>query len=790
MATPYQFVKRGNLFIVPVGPSIAEPPPPTQSFTKPPDYSLWVHGRIQEPGLQLDRARMTPRLYQEVRDDLARYATVEVTRSAIRRSSHAYVGVIDSRGTPYYFALDSRGLSLREADDSAWKAFDRLADDELKAAVQQRRADAAGEMRRVDRELSAPLLVVTKGLRYGRKIDWRHDAPGSSWWKRNRTKKPKEPAAADDDGSEQTEKADARVAAATVGRRDRPGGLRGPGREVNPHAYKQKRAEHEAAGGIAVGRTRIRPSHGNEAKPAAEPPHYERRPDHVIGGPGHRVAGEPEHEKPRGTTSLWHPGDDARRVRMAERERKNAPPKRTHAEQLAHDRQLSARHAASDVRARARNERAAVQHREYDDDRTAHEAHGGIAIGHSRVRGEPKKRSWLRRLFGKGDAVLVALPTCRVVGRGSPGRLYASEMRRVGAELAEQLGEEDLDPPREDDVVVDPPRVGEVLLVAKALPRGGKEDKVKRAPSGKASSKKAGAGGKTRYSYPREKGTQARQPAVPLVVVHDDTKHADPAELANQLGVSVRTLQRTARSLGSDGFTSFMRSRLKRFAAKHRLDPDYWGTLYSNLVAAPGGEVAKSDDASRKFGDDVNRVASSVPPDHKERFGDRKVFIHHVHHEMKRHGLFSGDLKDFKERVVRAHKNGHVEASRADLVSAMDHHSVSQSETKADGATFHFIANAKHDPEASKKLSVARKPEKKPGDGPLHDAARSASQRASAATAHAQKTNKPEDHLAAMTAHHQAGVAHQRATGKVGHKAALRHFDQSMAHLSASKAKD
>lgn len=557
MATPYQFAKRGNLYVVPVGPSIADVPHPVQPTTKPPDYSLWVHGQIQEPGLQLDRARMSTRLYREVRDDLTRFSTVEVTRSAIRRSSHAYVGVIDSRGTPYYFALDSRGVSVREAETSelAWKAFDLLAEEEHMAAVRQRREESAGEMRRVDRELSAP-LVVTKGIRYGKKVEWHGEVPHSSWWRNAKRKKPPKEPSDGAAGSEHAEKAATGPASTAAGRRDRPGGLRGPKRAPDLHAYNQKRGEHEAAGGIAVGHTRIRPSHGDEAKPAAEPRHYAERPDHIIGGPGHRIAGEPEPEpKPRGTTSLWRPGDDARRATAATRERSNERERGA----------IVRRHQAKDEESKRR---AAAPRDDHEDAPPA------------------KKRGWLRRLFGKGDALLVALPTCRVVGRGSPGLLYASEVRRVGAELADQTGEEDLDPPRDEDVAVDPPRAGEVLLVAKALPRGGKDDKVKRTPSRKASKKQAGAGGKTRYTYPQEKkGAGAKKPA-PLVAVHDDTKRADPAELANQLGVSVRTLQRAARRLGSDGFATFMRSRLKRFAAKHRLDPDYWNTLYAALTAA------------------------------------------------------------------------------------------------------------------------------------------------------------------------------------------------------------
>jgi hypothetical protein len=590
VSTPYQFIGRGNLFIVPVGPAIADAPYPTQSFTRAPDYSLWVGGQVREPGPDLDRARMSPRLYQEVRDDLVRYSPVEVTRSAIRRSEHAYVGVIDSRGMPYYFALDSRGVSVREAPaDAAWKAFDALSDREHRAAVDERRAEAAAEVDRVGREVSGPALVVSKGLRYGKKTEWKRDVPHSTWWR-------------------------------------------------NPP--KEKRTK------------------------------------------------EPKDEKPSAAGS-----DDA----------------------------------------------------------------------------------------GKSD-------------RARFGNWYAAEYRRAGHELWLQLddGEGELDPLRP----------GDALWLA--LPRGGsKDDGVKKTPSRKASRKQAGATGRVRYTYPQEgKGGGSAGRQVPLVVTHDDTRHADPAELANQLGVSVRTLQRCARRLGSDGFPSYMRSRLRRFAAKHRLDPDYWGTLYARLVAGDDG-VAKSDAeaALKQFGSNVKKVASATPPGHKERVGDRKVFIHHVHHEMKRHGLYSGTLDEFKDHVVRAHQKGHLVAARADLVAAMDPHSVKQSETDPKhGATFHFINNAAHDPSASRELESKRGPEapkpqatrrqassKRVTVGAGHDEANRMTDAAIAASEHARKTGTLEDHLAAMTAHHHAGAAHQKATGRVNSKVALAHFDQSAIHLKAAK---
>ena len=170
--TPYAFIKHGNLFIAPVGSSINEVPYPPQSVTKPREFSLWVHGKVEEPEFQLDKARMPPSMYQEVRKDLSKYSSVPVSRSAFRRSQHAYVGVIDSRGKPYYFALDSRGFSCREAsinDDRVWKTFDHLAGEEQLMAIKQRRQHADEEMEQVDRELSKPLLILKSDFDWKRK---------------------------------------------------------------------------------------------------------------------------------------------------------------------------------------------------------------------------------------------------------------------------------------------------------------------------------------------------------------------------------------------------------------------------------------------------------------------------------------------------------------------------------------------------------------------------------------------------------------------------------------------
>lgn len=159
--------------------------------------------------------------------------------------------------------------------------------------------------------------------------------------------------------------------------------------------------------------------------------------------------------------------------------------------------------------------------------------------------------------------------------------------------------------------------------VKKALPRKDPKAKpVKRQDSGKAEKKQAGAGGRTRYTYPGErtrgkqhKNTpkvkprgQAAQQAQHLQAMDDKAKPhdpvpgiqeseqptpktVDPSEIANKLGMPVATLQRIAQRFkdhpklhGVHGFVAFMGKQLGPFAAKHNLDRDYFGMLYQALT--------------------------------------------------------------------------------------------------------------------------------------------------------------------------------------------------------------
>jgi hypothetical protein len=73
-------------------------------------------------------------------------------------------------------------------------------------------------------------------------------------------------------------------------------------------------------------------------------------------------------------------------------------------------------------------------------------------------------------------------------------------------------------------------------------------------------------------------------------------------------------------------------------------------------------------------------------------FGDRKVFISSVWSTLRERPTWSAlALDDFKQQLVAAHRDQQLVLARADFVSAMDPALVAASETRTDGATFHFI---------------------------------------------------------------------------------------------------
>ncbi len=73
-------------------------------------------------------------------------------------------------------------------------------------------------------------------------------------------------------------------------------------------------------------------------------------------------------------------------------------------------------------------------------------------------------------------------------------------------------------------------------------------------------------------------------------------------------------------------------------------------------------------------------------------FGDRKVFISSVWSALRERPTWAAlALDDFKRQLVAAHRNQQLVLTRADYVAAMDPALVAASETRTDGATFHFI---------------------------------------------------------------------------------------------------
>jgi len=101
-------------------------------------------------------------------------------------------------------------------------------------------------------------------------------------------------------------------------------------------------------------------------------------------------------------------------------------------------------------------------------------------------------------------------------------------------------------------------------------------------------------------------------------------------------------------------------------------------------------------DATPSFASDVLGAAGSTPPG--GWFGDRKVFVSALWHELRKTPRWSAiTLDELKARLVAAHRAGELALARADLVAAMDPELVAASEITTDGASFHFIVK---EPEA------------------------------------------------------------------------------------------
>ncbi len=89
------------------------------------------------------------------------------------------------------------------------------------------------------------------------------------------------------------------------------------------------------------------------------------------------------------------------------------------------------------------------------------------------------------------------------------------------------------------------------------------------------------------------------------------------------------------------------------------------------------------------LGVDVKRIARTI---NRGLFGERKVFISTIWDALRCEPQWASlTLSEFKTRLVVAQRSGDVELARADLVAAMDPQLVAASETRGDGASFHFI---------------------------------------------------------------------------------------------------
>lgn len=108
--------------------------------------------------------------------------------------------------------------------------------------------------------------------------------------------------------------------------------------------------------------------------------------------------------------------------------------------------------------------------------------------------------------------------------------------------------------------------------------------------------------------------------------------------------------------------------------------------------ADPAGHEPESLEVVAREPSLIDAVRSAARDARDGVFGDRKVFISSVWHALRAMPPWSQlDLDEFKARLVSAHRQRELELARADLVAAMDPTLVAASETRTDGATFHFI---------------------------------------------------------------------------------------------------
>lgn len=137
-----------------------------------PEGAQWLRGQLIDPSerFKLDDQFIPPGIYKTVRNDISQYADISCTRIALSKHNNEYIGVIDSNGDPYFFSINSMGMTARKADDpeAAWKIFDELMTQERKVGLDYRREKANDDLKplnKAHRDVESEMLhPVVKAL--------------------------------------------------------------------------------------------------------------------------------------------------------------------------------------------------------------------------------------------------------------------------------------------------------------------------------------------------------------------------------------------------------------------------------------------------------------------------------------------------------------------------------------------------------------------------------------------------------------------------------------------------
>lgn len=181
---------------------------------------------------------------------------------------------------------------------------------------------------------------------------------------------------------------------------------------------------------------------------------------------------------------------------------------------------------------------------------------------------------------------------------------------------------------------------------------------------------------------------QLAQPADSANLQHklaaSNITHAKPFTTSSVAVLLLSGLLGTERELSWD-------SALKQLAAKavgaRRISPEELRLAILRTATQPPQQPEPLN--LEHFANQVNQSARRCQTG---KFGDNKLFISHVWHQIEREGnTFGLDLNEFKYYLTLANNKGLVSLSRADLPYAMDQDAVSLSETLYLNSTFHFI---------------------------------------------------------------------------------------------------